>query len=81
MLAEAERYKDEDRKRLERVELRNDFEALLYRVKDRANETQNAKLESLCAEYQEWMDTNPNASFPDLNATKSKFEQAYQTLI
>lgn len=80
MLAEAERYKDKDRKRLERVELRNAFEAMLYQVKDRASETRNSKLQALCEENQQWMDSHLNATFEELNAKKVAFEQAYQML-
>lgn len=77
MLAEAKQFAAEDKARVERTELRNELETIIYRVKDRAMINDNKKALELCKDYQEWLDTHENASTQELLNKKNKLESEY----
>lgn len=65
MLAEAERYRDQDQQQREKVEARNKIESYVFTVKqavqecgDRLNETEKKTVLDLCEETIRWLDNN-----------------------
>ena len=66
MVAEAEKYKDEDNKIKEKIEAKNKFESYLYQVKsslndpnlkDKLDENEKSNLEDKISECQKWFDS------------------------
>nr|CAB3254511.1 hsp70 heat shock protein 70 [Phallusia mammillata] len=65
MLAEAEKYKDEDAKQMERVKARNELESYLYGVKnaaedgsDKLSSEDKTRVLDACNSAQKWLDGN-----------------------
>ncbi len=66
MLAEAEKYKEEDKKQMERIGARNNLESLLFNYKQAVNSADNDKLteedketvNKKCEEVLKWMEGN-----------------------
>jgi len=80
MVSEAEQYKDEDKKVMERIESKNKFEGYLYQVKsslnddnlkDKIDESKKTEIESKVQEYIGWLDSNPDEE-KDVYETKQK---------
>nr|AFO70209.1 heat shock protein 70 [Hypena tristalis] len=74
MLAEAERYKEEDEKQRERVAARNQLEAYAFSVKqalddagDKLTEEDRATARRLCDETLQWLDNNSLAECDELS--------------
>ena len=76
MVNDAEKFKDEDNKVKEFVELKNKFEGLVASSKqslDKISDNDDKeKLECACKEAMEWIDNNPDAS-------KEAYEEQYNT--
>jgi len=76
MVNDAEKYKDEDAKVKEFIELKNKFEGLVASSKQSLDKItineDKEKLESACKEAMDWIDDNPNAS-------KEAYEEKYNT--
>nr|CAD7597731.1 unnamed protein product [Timema genevievae] len=65
MLAEAEKYKEEDDKQRERVKARNELESYVFNVKQaveesrsKLSETDKSQVRSVCSSVVQWLDNN-----------------------
>ncbi|XP_043275877.1 major heat shock 70 kDa protein Ab-like [Venturia canescens] len=79
MLAEAERYRDQDQEQRERVEARNQIESYVFSVKQavdesgsKLNESDKNSVKQLCDETIKWLDNNTLA---DKEEYKHKLEE------
>lgn len=86
MLSDAEKFKAEDEKLREKIEVRNQLEAYLYGCKsavENANGrlTQNEKTAVIteCNNQLKWMELNPNASKSDLESHLKAAQAACQS--
>uniref|UniRef100_H2ZDZ8 Heat shock protein family A (Hsp70) member 2 n=1 Tax=Ciona savignyi TaxID=51511 RepID=H2ZDZ8_CIOSA len=75
MLADAEKYKEEDNKQVERLKARNDLESYMYSCKNAAEEAgdkissdDRERVVQMCNETQKWLDGNSLAE-------KEEFEE------
>jgi len=83
MVNEAERYKDEDNKHLERVEAKNHLETFVYSVKNSANTELKDKLSpddktsllKACEDTISWLDRNQMAEKDEFEDKKKELEQ------
>ncbi|XP_034939856.1 heat shock protein 70 A1-like [Chelonus insularis] len=80
MLADAEKYKDEDEKQKDKVAMRNKLESYVYSVKQAAEENGNKlsstdknKVLNLCTETIQWLDSNTLAE-------KEEYQHKLETL-
>ena len=62
MIAEAERFKDEDNARVARQEMRSHFESMLSQAGDKADSTGDRDMKDTIAKWQTWLDENQEAS-------------------
>lgn len=93
MVADAEKFKEDDDRAAEKIGARNGLESYLYQVKgmlDAGGDSEKkAQLESVLADdmpdilnqissVQEWLDNNMSAEAEEYNAKKEKFEKMIQ---
>lgn len=79
MVAEAEKYKDEDDRQREKVEAKNKFESYLYQLKnsvngelkDKLSETDKTTIQDKIKEYESWFD-NHTSEEKDVYESKQK---------
>ena len=62
MIAEAEKFKDEDNARVARQEMRSHFESMLSQAGDKADSTGDRDMKDTIAKWQTWLDENQDAS-------------------
>eukprot|EP00056_Hartaetosiga_gracilis_P002842 m.57141 g.57141 ORF g.57141 m.57141 type:complete len:656 (-) comp11217_c0_seq1:218-2185(-) len=91
MVAEAERYADEDKKVKERVESRNELESYLYSLKNQLNddeklggklsEDDKSTIEELVEEKIEWLSENDGAEAEDFQEQKKAVEEVVTPIV
>ncbi|XP_075970906.1 major heat shock 70 kDa protein Ba-like [Anticarsia gemmatalis] len=88
MLAEAERYKEEDEKQRERVATRNQLEAYIFSVKqavdeagDKLSEQDKAEARRECDEALRWLDNNSLAERDELAHKMSELQRVCSPLM
>ncbi len=82
MVAEAEKFKEEDEKLRQKIEEKNSFEGFLYQVKGSLSDEKvkeklgdkKTELEAIVEEGIDWLDNNDDASLEELKAKKSEYE-------
>jgi heat shock 70kDa protein 1/2/6/8 len=71
MVAEAEKYEEDDKKLMETIEAKNKLESYMYQIKsslndeklkDKIDEDEKKSMEEKVQEYISWLDENPNES-------------------
>ena len=71
MVAEAEKYEEDDKKLMETIEAKNKLESYMYQIKsslndeklkDKIDETEKKSMEEKVQEYITWLEENPNES-------------------
>ena len=89
MLADAERFKEEDEKAKQAIEARNNLENLVYQFKSTLNdektasqidETLKEKLASIIDENIKWLEHNTNVSKEECEARSTKFQEEMKPL-
>lgn len=84
MVAEAEKYADEDKAVMERVESRNQTEAFLYRTrgvineekfKEKLGEENHSTVDKLVTEGLAWLEENRDASKEEIDAKRKMWEE------
>lgn len=90
MVAEAEKYREEDRLQKERIDARNGFENYIYSVRGSATDTgkltdeDRASIESACKRATDWLDAsdaNANADVGEYAAQQKKLEDEVGPII
>ena len=89
LIAESEKYKEEDALNVKRIEIKNSVEGLLYQVKgslskDDNKQTLGDKYESLNQSYldaQNWFDSNNSSSFEDLNTKFLEYQTTFKDVL
>ncbi|XP_057297148.1 heat shock cognate 71 kDa protein-like [Hydractinia symbiolongicarpus] len=90
MVAEAEKYKDEDDKQKEKVEVRNNLESYAYQmkntvndsnVKDKLSENDKELIIKTCDEVISWLDSHQQAEKYEYESKKSELEQICQPIM
>lgn len=89
MVAEAERFKEEDEKLASRVEAKNLFENNVYGMKnsidgdlkDKLDASDIEELRKIVAESEQWLNNNANASKEDFDDHRKLFEQSTSSII
>tara|TARA_B100000925_G_C22006010_1_gene473710 strand:- start:2599 stop:3780 length:1182 start_codon:yes stop_codon:yes gene_type:complete len=82
MVAEAEKFKEEDEKLKQRIEEKNSLEGFLYQVKSSIQDEKlkeklgdkKTELEEIVEEGINWLDNNDDASLDEIKAKKSEYE-------
>jgi len=82
MLAEAERYREEDEKQREKIAAKNNLEAYVYSVKqaleqagDKLSEDEKSKARNCCEETVKWLDNNGLAEKEELEHKMKEVSQ------
>jgi L1 cell adhesion molecule like protein len=84
MVAEAEKYADEDKEVMERVESRNQTEAFLYRTrgvineekfKEKLGEENHSTVDKLVTEGLAWLEENRDATKEEIDAKRKEWEE------
>lgn len=90
MVADAEKYKMEDKLHKEKVEAKNHLESYIYNVKNTINDekskdkidaTDKTKLETLVAETQKWLDSADHAEKEEYEAKQKEVEAVCMPLM
>ena len=89
MVAEAEKYKDEDRRLKERIDARNGFENYIYSIKNSASDkfpsdsSDRAMIDEACKNASEWLEANndPNINADEYTAQQKKLENIVAPII
>merc|ERR1711863_180462 len=91
MIADAEKFADDDKKLKERVESRNELESSAYSLKNQVNDKEKLgakisdedkeKIEEAVNEKISWLEENTDASAEDLKAQKKEMEDIVQPII
>jgi len=90
MVAEAERFKEEDKKQADRVGAKNKLEQYAYglkntlgdeKTKDKISESDKAAIESEISKVTKWVETNENASQEEFEAKQKEIEAVAQPII
>jgi L1 cell adhesion molecule like protein len=83
MVAEAEKYADEDKAVMERIEARNQTEAFLYRTrgvineekfKEKLGEDNHSTVDKLITEGLAWLEDNREATKEEIDAKRKEWE-------
>lgn len=82
MVADAEKFKEEDEKSRQRVDAKNELETYLYSTKNMINndemklpEDKKKKIEDLISEKIKWLDENTTASTDEFKSVKKEVEE------
>merc|ERR1739848_874361 len=83
MIADAEKFADEDKKLKERVEARNELESYAYSLKNQVNDKEKlgAKISDEDKEKIAWLDENQEADGEEFKAQKKELEEIVQPII
>ena len=90
MVSEAEKFKDEDKKVMERIESKNKFEGYLYQVKsslndenlkDKIDETKKSEVESKVQESISWLDSNPDEEKEVYESKQKEIEELFMAIM
>ena len=91
MIADAEKFADDDKKLKERVESRNELESYAYSLKNQINDNEKLgaklsdedkeKIEEAVNEKISWLEENQEADGEDFKAQKKELEDAVQPII
>lgn len=90
MVADAERFKEEDKKQAERVGAKNKLEQYAYglkntvsdeKTKDKITEADKATLEGEIQKITKWVETNENASTEEFEAKQKEIEAVAQPIM
>jgi L1 cell adhesion molecule like protein len=90
MTQEAEKYKEEDEKNVERMRARNTLEDLLYsskssleeeKLKDKFTEEDKKTILDKAKEVEEWLQDNSTASLDDIKAKTKEFETVFNPIM
>jgi len=76
MMAEAEKFREEDQARLKNIEARNELEGLCIHAADVARDMNDSGLRETAQNVQEWIDNHPNSDHSVYESKKSKLERA-----
>jgi heat shock protein 1/8 len=76
MMAEAEKFKEEDAIRLKNIEARNALEGLCIHAADVARDMNDSALRETAQNVQEWIDNHPNSSHDVYESKQAKLERA-----
>ncbi len=88
MVNEAEKYKEADEKERNRIEERSKLENLIHQsksaltdeMKSKLSEEDISKVEKMCKEGFEWIDTNQDASLDEFKAKYSEYETSFRNI-
>jgi L1 cell adhesion molecule like protein len=89
MLADAERFKEDDEKAKQTIEARNNYENLVYQFKGTLNDEKIAsqideslkeKLTNIISENVKWLEHNQNASKEECDYRLKNFQEAMKPL-
>ena len=82
MVADAEKFKEEDEKSRQRVDAKNELETYLYSTKNMINndemklpDDKKKKIEDLISEKIKWLDENSTASTDEFKSVKKEVEE------
>jgi L1 cell adhesion molecule like protein len=87
MINDAEKFKEEDEKRLRRVEAKNEFENYLYSVRDTMEKephksAKNAgKVNDTLSKLQEWVDSHPNEDVETYKSKQKELESVFELVL
>lgn len=90
MVAEAEKFKDEDEQQRQRVDAKNSLEGLLYssrnsmneeKLKDKFTEEDRATIEAKISDIQSWIDSNSNATKEEYDEKTKDFEGVFHPIM
>ena len=90
MVSEAEKFKDEDKKVMERIESKNKFEGYLYQVKsslndenlkDKIDDTKKSEVESKVQESINWLDSNPDEEKEVYESKQKEIEELFMSIM
>ena len=90
MIADAEKYKEEDARAKEKIEARNNLESYTYQVKntlddeklkDKISEDEKIVLSDKVTETQTWLDGNYNADANEFNEKREELEKLFTPII
>ncbi len=90
MIADAEKYKEEDARAKEKIEARNNLESYTYQVKntlddeklkEKISEDEQVVLNDKVTETQKWLDGNYNADTSEFNEKREELEKLFTPII
>ena len=90
MIADAEKYKEEDARAKEKIEARNNLESYTYQVKntlddeklkEKISEDEQLVLSDKVTETQTWLDGNYNADTSEFNEKREELEKLFTPII
>lgn len=88
MVAEAEKFKDEDDKNAARIEAKNTLENLVYSCRNTVNDDKikvspedKVAVESIVKEVEEWISNNSDASKEEYDAKVKKLEKVFHPIM
>jgi L1 cell adhesion molecule like protein len=90
MVADAEKFKEEDEQNKQRVEAKNSLESLIYssrnsmneeKLKDKFTEEDKAVVETKINDIQKWIDENSNATKEEYDAKTKEFESVFHPIM
>jgi heat shock protein 1/8 len=90
MVKDAEKYKSEDEAIKRKVDAKNSFEHYIYTVrntseeeklKEHFEEEDKKTIRDACAEHQQWLDSNQDASAEEYEARHKDLEKVFQPIM
>ena len=90
MVAEAEKYQEEDKKIIESVEAKNKLESYVYQIKsslndenlkDKIDETEKTNMEEKVKEYISWLDDHPKESKEIYESKQKELESQFTEIM
>ena len=90
MVAEAEKYQEEDKKIIESIEAKNKLESYVYQIKsslndenlkDKIDETEKTNMEEKVKEYISWMDDHPKESKEIYESKQKELENQFNEIM
>jgi len=90
MVADAEKFKEEDEQNRQRIEAKNSLEGLIYssrnsmneeKLKDKFSEEDRTTIEAKISDIQSWLDSNANASKEEYEGKTKEFESVFHPIM
>ena len=90
MVAEAEKYQEEDKKIIESIEAKNKLESYVYQIKsslndenlkDKIDETEKTNMEEKVKEYISWLDDHPKESKEIYESKQKELESQFTEIM